>query len=59
MDRPRAGRRAVCGRIWGEIMPTLNWLSREEDLVAASKVPYRLLEEVPELCCKWTERGNV
>ena len=32
-------------------MPTLNWLSRDEDIVAASKVPYRLLEEVPEHSC--------
>lgn len=30
-------------------MPTLNWLTREEDIRAAEKVPYRLLEEVPEL----------
>jgi adenine-specific DNA-methyltransferase len=32
-------------------MPTLNWLTREEDLTAAARVPYRLLEEVPELSC--------
>lgn len=30
-------------------MPILNWLTRDEDIRAASKVPYRLLEEVPEL----------
>jgi adenine-specific DNA-methyltransferase len=30
-------------------MPTLNWLTREEDIRAADKVPYRLLEEVPDL----------
>ena len=30
-------------------MPILNWLTREEDVKAAGKVPYRLLEEVPEL----------
>lgn len=35
-------------------MPTLNWLTRDEDVVASQKVPYRLLEEVPELSC--TER---
>ena len=30
-------------------MPTLNWLTREQDIGAAGRVPYRLLEEVPEL----------
>jgi adenine-specific DNA-methyltransferase len=30
-------------------MPTLQWLTREDDLRAAARVPYRLLEEVPEL----------
>ena len=30
-------------------MPQLHWLTRENDLKAADKVPYRLLEEVPEL----------
>ena len=30
-------------------MPTLNWLTRDDDLRAASRVPYRLLEEAPEL----------
>ena len=30
-------------------MPTLNWLTRDEDLRAAPRVPYRLLEEVPGL----------
>ena len=30
-------------------MPTLNWLTRDEDIRAASRVPYRLLEEVPDL----------
>jgi len=29
-------------------MPTLQWLTRNEDLSAAKSVPYRLLEEVPE-----------
>jgi len=29
-------------------MPTLTWLTREEDIGAASRVPFRLLEEVPE-----------
>ena len=30
-------------------MPTLHWLTRDEDLRAASHVPYRLLEEAPDL----------
>ena len=30
-------------------MPILNWLTREEDIRTASRVPYRLLEEVPDL----------
>lgn len=29
-------------------MPTLQWLSRDDDLKAASLVPYRLLEPMPE-----------
>jgi len=32
-----------------ETMPTLHWLSRDQDLTASSRVPYRLLEAVPEL----------
>jgi len=30
-------------------MPTLRWLTRDTDVRAAEKVPYRLLEEVPDL----------
>lgn len=30
-------------------MPLLNWLTRDEDLRAADRVPYRLLDEVPDL----------
>ena len=30
-------------------MPTLHWLTRDEDLRAATRVPYRLLEEAPDL----------
>ena len=30
-------------------MPILNWLTREEDARAASRVPYRLLEDAPGL----------
>lgn len=30
-------------------MPILKWLTRDEDVRAAEKAPYRLMEEVPEL----------
>ena len=30
-------------------MPILQWLTRDQDLKAADRVPYRLLDEVPEL----------
>ncbi len=30
-------------------MPLLNWLTRDEDLLTADRVPYRLLDEVPDL----------
>jgi adenine-specific DNA-methyltransferase len=30
-------------------MPTLRWLTRDQDIRAAEKVPYRLLEEMPKL----------
>ena len=30
-------------------MPILNWLTRDEDIHIASRVPYRLLEEAPDL----------
>ena len=30
-------------------MPLLHWLTRDHDLTAADRVPYRLLDEVPEL----------
>lgn len=29
-------------------MPLLHWLTRDQDLTAADRVPYRLLDEVPE-----------
>ncbi len=40
-------------------MPTLNWLTRDEDLRAASRVPYRLLEEAPELSAGDPDAGNM
>lgn len=30
-------------------MPTLTWLTREQDLKISGQAPYRLLETVPEL----------
>ena len=40
-------------------MPTLQWLTRDQDLSAADKVPYRLLEEVPDLSIGDRETGNM
>jgi adenine-specific DNA-methyltransferase len=40
-------------------MPTLRWLTRDEDVRAAEKVPYRLLEEVPELGHGDRDAGNM
>lgn len=40
-------------------MPTLRWLTRDEDVRAAEKVPYRLLEEVPELGFGDRDSGNM
>jgi hypothetical protein len=40
-------------------MPTLHWLTRDNDLSAAEKIPYRLLEEVPDLGAGDRENGNM
>ncbi|GMO30099.1 MAG: hypothetical protein Ta2B_10970 [Termitinemataceae bacterium] len=40
-------------------MPTLNWLSREDDLKAAAKQPYRLLEEVQKYSYGDPDTGNM
>ena len=40
-------------------MPTLNWLTREQDVGAAGRVPYRLLEEVPDLSAGDRDAGNM
>ena len=40
-------------------MPTLQWLTKNEDVQAARKVPYRLLEEVPELSYGDPNSGNM
>ena len=40
-------------------MPTLHWLTRDEDLRIASRVPYRLLEEAPDLSAGEPDTGNI
>jgi adenine-specific DNA-methyltransferase len=40
-------------------MPTLRWLTRDEDVRAAERVPYRLLEEEPELGAGDRDAGNM
>jgi len=40
-------------------MPTLQRLTRDKDIIAADKVPYRLLEEVPDLGAGDRETGNM
>ena len=40
-------------------MPTLNWLTRNEDIHAAARVPYRLLEEAPDLSAGEPATGNM
>jgi adenine-specific DNA-methyltransferase len=40
-------------------MPTLRWLTRDDDIRAAGKVPYRVLEEVPELGYGEQDSGNM
>ncbi|MBR0827362.1 site-specific DNA-methyltransferase [Bradyrhizobium manausense] len=40
-------------------MPTLQWLTRDQDLTAIDRVPYRLLEEVPDLGAGDREAGNM
>lgn len=40
-------------------MPTLRWLTRDEDVRAVERVPYRLLEEVPELGYGDPSTGNM
>lgn len=40
-------------------MPILQWLTRAEDTKAASKVPYRLLEEAPDLSHGEPDSGNM
>ncbi|WPB83605.1 site-specific DNA-methyltransferase [Sediminicoccus rosea] len=40
-------------------MPILNWLTRDEDIRSAQRVPYRLLEEVPDLSAGERDSGNM
>ncbi|MCJ2186466.1 site-specific DNA-methyltransferase [Novosphingobium beihaiensis] len=40
-------------------MPTLQWWTRDDDVKAADAVPYRLLEEVPELGAGDPDAGNM
>ena len=40
-------------------MPTLRWLTRDDDARAAERVPYRLLEEVPDLGAGDRDSGNM
>jgi len=40
-------------------MPVLHWLTRDEDIQAARRVPYRLLEEVTELSAGDPNAGNM
>ena len=39
----------ICKNLRDDNMPTLNWLSRENDLKTSRIAPYRLLEVAPEL----------
>jgi adenine-specific DNA-methyltransferase len=40
-------------------MPILQWLTRDDDIRTASAVPYRLLEEIPELGYGDRDAGNM
>ena len=40
-------------------MPTLRWVSRDDDLKRAAAAPYRLLEAVPELGAGDPASGNM
>ena len=40
-------------------MPILHWLTRDEDIRAATRVPYRLLEEASDLSAGDADAGNM
>lgn len=39
-------------------MPTLHWLTRDTDIHAAARVPYRLLAEAPDLSAGDPDAGT-
>lgn len=43
----------------GALMPVLNWIGRSAVVTHHTEVPYRLLEEVPELSCGDPASGNL
>ena len=40
-------------------MPTLDWLNKQDAIRSAQKVPYRLLETIPELCAGVLDTENM
>lgn len=40
-------------------MPTLQWLTRDQDIRASRSAPYRLLEEIAELSYGDDDAGNM
>ena len=40
-------------------MPILHWLTRDEDIRSAARIPYQLLEEVPELSVGDSDTDNM
>ncbi len=40
-------------------MPTLHWLTRDDDLRAALRVPYQLLKEGTKLSAEEPDAGNM
>ena len=40
-------------------MPTLHWLTKQEDIKIAEKTPYKLLEELPEFSCGDAQSENM
>ena len=40
-------------------MPTLHWLTRDADIHASARIPYRLLEEAPDLSTGDPDAGNM
>ena len=40
-------------------MPTLHWLTRDADIHTTTRVPYRLLEEAPDLSAGDPDASNM